>query len=53
MDHGQPRAVFLVAVGFMVLTMLLALASDHGGRRRRARAAAARTRVAEATEEQR
>jgi MFS family permease len=41
MDHGQPRAVFLVAVGFMVLTMLLALASDHGGRRRRARAAAA------------
>jgi MFS transporter, FSR family, fosmidomycin resistance protein len=41
MDHGQPRAVFLVAVGFMVLTMLLALASDHGGRRRRARAVAA------------
>ena len=40
MDHGQPRAVFLVAVGFMVLTMLLALASDRGGRRRRARAAA-------------
>ena len=40
MDHGQPRAVFLVAVGFMVLTMLLALASDRGGRRRRARTAA-------------
>ncbi len=38
MDHGRPRAVFLVAVGFMVLTMLLALA---GGRGRRARAAAA------------
>ena len=38
MDHGQPRGVFLVAVGFMALTMLLALA---GGRGRRARAAAA------------
>jgi MFS transporter, FSR family, fosmidomycin resistance protein len=32
MDHGQPRAVFLVAVGFMVLTMLLAL--ERGGRGR-------------------
>jgi MFS family permease len=32
MDHGQPRAVFLVAVGFMVLTMLLALARGGGGR---------------------
>jgi MFS transporter, FSR family, fosmidomycin resistance protein len=33
MDHGQPRAVFLVAVGFMVLTMLLAL--ERGGRSQR------------------
>jgi MFS family permease len=41
MDHGQPRAVFLVAVGFMVLTMLLALAGGRGGPRRRARTAAA------------
>ena len=41
MDHGQPRAVFLVAVGFMVLTMLLALATDAGRRRKAARAAAA------------
>ncbi|GAA0602456.1 MFS transporter [Craurococcus roseus] len=40
MDHGLPRAVFLAAVGFMVLTMALALASEHG-RRRRSRAAAA------------
>lgn len=40
MDHGQPRAVFLAAVGFMVLTMLLALAGERG-RRRRSRAAAA------------
>ncbi len=40
MDHGQPRAVFFVAVGFMLLTMLMALAGDRGGRRRRARAAA-------------
>ena len=40
MDHGQPRAVFLVAVGFMVLTMALALAGERG-RRRRARPAAA------------
>ncbi|MBD0271914.1 MAG: MFS transporter, partial [Acetobacteraceae bacterium] len=39
MDHGQPRAVFLAAVGFMVLTMALALAGEPG-RRRRARSAA-------------
>jgi MFS family permease len=37
MDHGQPRAVFFAAVGFMVLTMLLALATDAGRRRRAAR----------------
>jgi MFS family permease len=41
MDHGQPRAVFLVAVGFMVLTTLLALAGDRGPRRRRRAEAAA------------
>ena len=40
MDHGRPRTVFLVAVGFMVLTMLLALAGGRGGRRRAARASA-------------
>jgi predicted MFS family arabinose efflux permease len=40
MDHGQPRAVFLVAVGFMVLTMLLALAGGGRGRRRAPAAAA-------------
>jgi len=40
MDHGAPRAVFLAAVGFMVATMLLALSSERG-RRRRVRAAAA------------
>ncbi len=33
MDHGQPRAVFLVAVGFMVATMALAVAGGRGGRR--------------------
>lgn len=41
MDHGQPRAVFLVAVGFMVLTMLLALAGDASRRRKAMRSAAA------------
>ena len=40
MDHGRPRAVFLVAVGFMVATMALALAGGRGGRRRAAGASA-------------
>jgi MFS transporter, FSR family, fosmidomycin resistance protein len=38
MDHGQPRAVFLVAAGFMVLTVLLALERGSGGGRGRQRA---------------
>lgn len=40
MDHGAPRAVFLVAVGFMAATTLLALASDGRRRGRRARGVA-------------
>jgi MFS transporter, FSR family, fosmidomycin resistance protein len=34
LDRGQPRAVFLVAVGFMVVTIAVALASDYWPRRR-------------------
>jgi MFS family permease len=41
MDGGRPRAVFLVAVGFMALTMVLALAGERGARRRRPQTAAA------------
>jgi MFS family permease len=41
MDHGHPRAVFLVAIGFMLLTMLLALTGERVGRWWRRRSAAA------------
>lgn len=42
MDHGQPRAVFLVAVGFMVLTILIALGTDRSERARQLQTAGAR-----------
>jgi MFS family permease len=34
LDGGMPRAVFLVAVGFMLVTILFALATEHWPRRR-------------------
>lgn len=34
MDHGAPRAVFLVSAGFMLLTVVLTLAIDRHERRR-------------------
>jgi MFS family permease len=33
LDQGQPRAVFLVSVGFMLATILYALATEHRPRR--------------------
>ena len=41
LDRGQPQAVFLVSVGFMVVTIGYALATEHWPGRRRAVLAAA------------
>jgi MFS family permease len=41
MDHGQPRAIFLVSAGFMVLTILIALGTDRTERAKKLLAASA------------
>lgn len=43
MDHGQPRTLFLVSAGFMVLTILIALGTDRGVRTKRLATAGARS----------
>jgi MFS transporter, FSR family, fosmidomycin resistance protein len=34
MDHGLPRCIFYTSVGFMLMTVAMALASEHRSRRR-------------------
>ena len=41
LDNGNPQAIFLVAAGFMLTTVLMALAQDVWARARRSRLAAA------------
>jgi MFS transporter, FSR family, fosmidomycin resistance protein len=43
MDHGQPRTLFLVSAGFMVVTILIALGTDRSARAKRLTTAGARS----------
>jgi MFS transporter, FSR family, fosmidomycin resistance protein len=43
MDHGQPRTLFLVSAGFMVLTILIALGTDRSVRAKRLTTVGARS----------
>ncbi len=43
MDHGQPRTIFVVSAGFMVLTILIALGTDRSERAKRLATAGARS----------